>query len=162
MKCVVKTAAGSGKLALWDKPVPIPGDGEILVKVKAAAICGTDVHIRAWNEWSARRMGCDVVLTDISPEMLRFAEKNLADTGGKWHTLCGDWREISPDDPALCPKFDVAISTMDSITARDYPVIQGFVLWMAVIFVAISRAYLIGISLYCVRDASVISQTAFS
>lgn len=56
MKCVVKTAAGSGKLALWDKPVPIPGDGEILVKVKAAAICGTDVHIRAWNEWSARRM----------------------------------------------------------------------------------------------------------
>jgi len=29
---------------------------------------------------------------------------------------------------------------MDSITARDYPVIQGFVLWMAVIFVAINLA----------------------
>ncbi len=27
---------------------------------------------------------------------------------------------------------------MDSITARDYPVIQGFVMWMAVIFVAIN------------------------
>ena len=65
------------------------------------------------------RMGCDVVLTDISPEMLRFAEKNLADTGGKWHTLCGDWREISPDDPALCPKFDVAISTMSPAVSDD-------------------------------------------
>lgn len=58
------------------------------------------------------RMGCDVTLTDISPKMLEFAEKNLAATGGSWRTLCGDWRDIPLDNPALKPKFDVAISTM--------------------------------------------------
>lgn len=58
------------------------------------------------------RMGCDVTLTDISPKMLEFAGKNLSETGGKWRTLCGDWRDIPLDDPALSPKFDVAISTM--------------------------------------------------
>jgi threonine 3-dehydrogenase len=56
LKCVVKTAPAPGSLALWDKPVPEPGADDILVKVKAAAICGTDVHIRSWNEWSAKRM----------------------------------------------------------------------------------------------------------
>lgn len=58
------------------------------------------------------RMGCDVTLTDISPKMLEFAGKNLAETGGKWHTLCGDWRDIPLNDPALNQKFDIAISTM--------------------------------------------------
>jgi hypothetical protein len=56
MKCVVKTAPAPGCLELRDAEIPKPGDGEILVKVRAAAICGTDVHIRSFNEWSARRM----------------------------------------------------------------------------------------------------------
>jgi threonine 3-dehydrogenase len=49
-------------LELWDKPVPEPGADDILVKVKAAAICGTDVHIWSWNDWSARRMHPPVVI----------------------------------------------------------------------------------------------------
>lgn len=56
MKCVVKKELGPGALELMDKPVPQINDDEILVKVRAAAICGTDVHIRSWNEWSAKRI----------------------------------------------------------------------------------------------------------
>lgn len=56
MKCVVKARPEKDALELWEKPIPIPGDDDILVKVKAAAICGTDVHIRAWNDWSQKRM----------------------------------------------------------------------------------------------------------
>lgn len=56
MKCVVKTKAEPGALELWEKPIPQPAADEVLVKVRAAAICGTDVHIRAWNEWSQKRM----------------------------------------------------------------------------------------------------------
>ncbi len=56
MKCVVKTKAEPGALELWEKPIPQPAANEVLVKVRAAAICGTDVHIRAWNEWSQKRM----------------------------------------------------------------------------------------------------------
>jgi threonine 3-dehydrogenase len=51
MRAIVKSAAGSG-LALCRVPIPEPGPDEVLVRVKAAAICGTDLHIAAWNAWA--------------------------------------------------------------------------------------------------------------
>ena len=47
MKALVKTAAGAGHLALEDRPTPQAGSGQILIRVRAAGICGTDLHIRA-------------------------------------------------------------------------------------------------------------------
>jgi len=40
-----KTAKGPGNMELREAPVPHPGAGEVLIEVKAAAICGTDIHI---------------------------------------------------------------------------------------------------------------------
>jgi threonine 3-dehydrogenase len=34
--------------------MPVVGPGDVLVKVEAAGICGTDLHIEAWNPWAAR------------------------------------------------------------------------------------------------------------
>lgn len=62
MNCVVKTAPGFGNLEYTQKPIPTIGPREILVKVKAAAICGTDVHIKHWNDWAERRMSPPVVI----------------------------------------------------------------------------------------------------
>lgn len=62
MKCVVKTAPGPGNLAYLERPIPQIDSREILVRVKAAAICGTDVHIKHWNEWAERRMSPPVVI----------------------------------------------------------------------------------------------------
>ena len=36
-------------------PIPEPGEGEVLVRVHAASICGTDLHIYDWNEWAEPR-----------------------------------------------------------------------------------------------------------
>lgn len=36
--------------------IPKIGKTEVLVKVKAASICGTDVHIWDWNEWAQKRI----------------------------------------------------------------------------------------------------------
>jgi 2-desacetyl-2-hydroxyethyl bacteriochlorophyllide A dehydrogenase len=36
---------GSGKVKLEELPKPAPGPEEVLIKVKAAGICGTDIHI---------------------------------------------------------------------------------------------------------------------
>lgn len=62
MNCVVKTKPGPGNLVYTTRPIPQAGPREILVKVKAAAICGTDVHIKHWNEWAERRMHPPVVI----------------------------------------------------------------------------------------------------
>src|SRR5260370_27426346 len=38
--------------------VPVPGIGpnEVLVRVRAASICGTDLHIYGWDRWSQSRI----------------------------------------------------------------------------------------------------------
>ena len=33
-------------------PVPAPKHGEVLVKTHSTSICGTDLHIWKWDEWS--------------------------------------------------------------------------------------------------------------
>ncbi|MHB9091103.1 MAG: alcohol dehydrogenase catalytic domain-containing protein, partial [Chloroflexota bacterium] len=45
MKALVKTAVGEGNVALLEVPVPEYGPRGVLVKVAAAAVCGTDVLI---------------------------------------------------------------------------------------------------------------------
>lgn len=55
MKAIVKREEKPG-CQLDDIPVPEPGPGEVLVKVNATAICGTDMHIAEWNNW-ARNAG---------------------------------------------------------------------------------------------------------
>jgi len=45
MKAIVKTKKGMGNVELQELPVPDIGDNEVLIKVEAAAVCGTDLHI---------------------------------------------------------------------------------------------------------------------
>ena len=54
MRALAKLAPEEG-LTLVDRPVPEPGPGEILVRVEAASICGTDLHIWKWDEWADRK-----------------------------------------------------------------------------------------------------------
>ena len=50
-----KRTAGPG-LELERVPVPQPGPRDALVRVEAASICGTDLHIFKWDEWAAARI----------------------------------------------------------------------------------------------------------
>ena len=55
MHAIVK--AGEGPGVEWRRvPVPDPGPDEVLVRVAASAVCGTDLHIAQWNAW-ARNAG---------------------------------------------------------------------------------------------------------
>ena len=51
MKAIVKAAARPGT-ALQRVPIPEPGPDEVLIRVKATAVCGTDLHIAQWNAWA--------------------------------------------------------------------------------------------------------------
>lgn len=54
MKALVKVAAGPG-FVLRDVPVPTIRDNEVLIKVRRAGVCGTDVHIYEWDDWARGR-----------------------------------------------------------------------------------------------------------
>jgi len=43
-------------LVLDEVPVPRPQDDEVVVRVEAASVCGTDLHIFRWDEWSQQRI----------------------------------------------------------------------------------------------------------
>lgn len=62
MKCVIKEAVGPGHIKLVDRPVPNPGPREVLAKVLGAAICGTDVHIKQWDDWAHKRVKPGVIM----------------------------------------------------------------------------------------------------
>ncbi|RJO65170.1 MAG: L-threonine 3-dehydrogenase [Myxococcales bacterium] len=62
MKAIVKAKAEPGGLAFRDLPIPEPGEGEVLLKNLAVAICGTDLHIYNWDAWSRKRVRIPTVI----------------------------------------------------------------------------------------------------
>ncbi len=50
MKAAYKANRNKG-IEVRDVPIPKISSNEVLVKVKKAAICGTDIHLYEWNNW---------------------------------------------------------------------------------------------------------------
>ncbi|MDQ6747769.1 MAG: L-threonine 3-dehydrogenase [Candidatus Dormibacteraeota bacterium] len=55
MKAVIKGRPGVG-VEIAEVPEPVAGEGEILVRVEATSICGSDLAIYEWRDWVAARM----------------------------------------------------------------------------------------------------------
>ena len=53
MKALVKLRPEKG---IWMENVPVPeiGINDVLIKIKKTAICGTDLHIYKWDDWSQK------------------------------------------------------------------------------------------------------------
>ena len=107
MNAIVKPAAAPG-LELRQVPVPTPGPGEVLIKVHKTAICGTDVHIYDWNEWSAQHVKPPMV---IGHEYVgEIAELGAGVTGlhvgqrvsGEGHITCGRCRNCHNGNIQWC------------------------------------------------------------
>ena len=107
MKALVKAKAGPG---LWMErvPVPEPGPDEVLIKVRKSAICGTDVHIWKWDEWSAKTVPVPMV---VGHEFCgEIADRGSAATkyalgqrvSGEGHIVCGTCRNCRAGRGHLC------------------------------------------------------------
>lgn len=57
-------------------------------------------------------LGCDVTLTDISPEMLRHAEENMAPYASPWRCFACDFHAVTGQEPVFASGFDFSFSTM--------------------------------------------------
>lgn len=56
MRGICKMKPGVGAEYREDIPIPQISDDEVLMKVHATAICGTDVHLYHWNQYAQKRM----------------------------------------------------------------------------------------------------------
>ncbi len=98
------------EVGVWmvDVPTPEIGPNDLLIKVKKASICGTDIHIYNWDEWSQATIPVPMV---IGHEFMGVvADKGSAVSGyaigdrvsGEGHITCGDCRNCRAGKRHLC------------------------------------------------------------
>ncbi|MBV8081434.1 MAG: L-threonine 3-dehydrogenase [Candidatus Eremiobacteraeota bacterium] len=61
MRALVKERPGPG-MSLREVPVPAIGPTDVLIRVRRAGICGTDLHIWEWDKWAQSRIVPPVIV----------------------------------------------------------------------------------------------------
>ena len=108
MRALVKMNAGPG-LELTDVPMPTVGINDVLIRVHRTGICGTDLHIEAWDPWAARTIKAPLVVghefagdvVEIGSNVVDFAPGDLV--SGEGHVVCGRCRHCLAGRRNLCP-----------------------------------------------------------
>ena len=92
---VIKERPEANGLALRNQALRDPGPEDVLVRIHSAAICGTDLHIYAWNRWAAQtykppfamghEFGGTVIATGSAVKRVAIGDTVTAET----HIPCG-------------------------------------------------------------------------
>ena len=96
MKALSKLKAEEG-IWMTDVPVPELGHNDLLIKIRKTAICGTDVHIYNWDEWSQKPSVPMVVGHEYVGEVVGIGQEvkgfKIGDrVSGEGHITCGHCR----------------------------------------------------------------------
>ena len=107
MLALVKPAPGPG-LELREVPRPAIGINDVLVRVHKAGICGTDLHIEAWDAWSERTIEPPLVVGHEFVGEIVEVGTNVGDfrpgeiVSGEGHVVCGRCRHCLAGRRELC------------------------------------------------------------
>ncbi|MBL8920785.1 MAG: L-threonine 3-dehydrogenase [Myxococcaceae bacterium] len=107
MKALVKAKKEPG---LWLEELPVPkcGPNDVLIKVRQTGICGTDIHIYNWDEWSQRTIPVPMGIghefmgevAEIGSEVTGFKVGERVSAEG--HITCGHCRNCRAGKRHLC------------------------------------------------------------
>ena len=107
MKALVKKYPQKG---LWflDVPEPAVGVNDVKIKIHKTAICGTDLHIYNWDEWSQktiqtpRVIGHEYVgeIVEIGANVKNWEIGDIV--SGEGHIVCGKCRNCLAGNGHLC------------------------------------------------------------
>ena len=109
MKALVKSKAEPG---LWLEEVPVPemGINDVLIRVRKASICGTDVHIFNWDDWARKTIPVPMVVGHEFVGEIAEVGSNVADffpgdiVSGEGHVVCGRCRNCLAGRRHLCAR----------------------------------------------------------
>jgi threonine 3-dehydrogenase len=107
MLALVKTGPGPG-LELTEVPTPAIGINDVLIRVHKMGICGTDLHIDAWDPWAARTIVPPLVvghefvgeIVEVGSNVSDFRAGDLV--SGEGHVVCGRCRHCLAGRRHLC------------------------------------------------------------
>lgn len=107
MKALAKLERAPG-LTMTDVPMPEVGHNDLLIKINKTAICGTDIHIWNWDEWSQKTIPVPMhvgheyagVVAGMGSEVAGF---KIGDrVSGEGHITCGYCRNCRAGRRHLC------------------------------------------------------------
>jgi threonine 3-dehydrogenase len=107
MRALIKAKAAEG-LWLEDAPEPEVGINDVLIRVRKTGICGTDLHIYAWDAWAQETIPVPMVVGhEFVGEVVSFGS-NVSDfrvgdlVSGEGHVVCGRCRNCLAGRRHLC------------------------------------------------------------
>ena len=112
MKALMKTE-GSPGAKIVDVDVPEPGPRDVIIRVKAAAICGTDIHIFDWDPYAQARIkppmifgheGCGEVVK-IGDQVTGFEPGDLVAV--ETHIPCEECYQCKTGSQHICEKMAI-------------------------------------------------------
>lgn len=107
MKALSKLHAKPG-IWMTDEPMPELGHNDLLIKINKTAICGTDVHIYNWDEWSQKTIPVPMVVGhEYAGEVVAIGQEvrgfEVGDrVSGEGHITCGHCRNCRAGRTHLC------------------------------------------------------------
>jgi threonine 3-dehydrogenase len=116
MKAIVKQTPGPGA-ELTMVAVPEAGPGEVLIKVEATSICGTDLHIYEWDPWAAGRIKPPLIFGhELAGRVVELGEGvgtvKVGDyVSAETHVVCGKCYQCRSGQAHICQ--DVSILGVD-------------------------------------------------
>ncbi len=139
MRALVKPGAGPG-LELQDVPEPEVGMGEVKIRVLQAGLCGTDLHLEEWDEWSAGMLEPPLVIghefygeiVETGPGVPVGDDKYDLRVGmrvsGEGHVICGRCRNCRAGRRHMCVRTSNLGINRDGAFA-DYVVLPASNVW---------------------------------
>jgi threonine 3-dehydrogenase len=108
MLALSKLAPGEGHIGIRDVPEPKPGPGDVLLRVEASGICGTDMQIAKWAPRMARRivpprvLGHEAsgVVVEVGADVKRVKVGDHISLES--HIFCGTCHQCRTDRAHLC------------------------------------------------------------
>lgn len=107
MKALVKEKPDIG-LSMQNVPKPQCGPDDVLIKIKKTAICGTDLHIFNWDEWSRKTIKTPMTIGHEFVGEIVETGGNVKDfepgrrVSGEGHLTCGVCRNCRAGKRHLC------------------------------------------------------------
>jgi len=108
MPSIQVVAAKPGAMEVRESAVPTIKPHEVLIKVRAAAVCGSDLHLYQWDE-------------SIRPKLLR-ASDNFKHGVVAGHEFCGHVVEIGKDVKTIMDDPSVKLKVGDFVSAESHVV----------------------------------------
>ncbi len=133
MDAVVKTERKKGAKFL-DVSKPEIGKSDILIKVKAAAICGTDLHIYLWNKWAEENINPPQTMGhEFAGEVVKIGEEvqrvKVGDyVSAETHISCGHCYQCLSGHPEVCENLKILGVSRDGAFAK-YIAIPEKIVW---------------------------------